>query len=271
MEALARAAMVLTGPVPVHLPNTKIPLVRGSPDAQIDIASIKRQAEEDCNANRAERVNQAMRASGLIKREGKFSFRTFEIPFSEVRDSEPLRMAGEEARKYLITPSDLEAAPAVVDAKVLNTHVIAMANLLPALAKLEGRRYTEQQKSDWRAIVGNLWTSLKSQHGQVYDASSMPSQVRQVLTYRMRDQGYDLDSMSIFAKNAYGGAANDLARDLNSLLDHVAAQCAREFAKREETKAVLRQRRLGFRTSTVLEIDGNLLADKSMLGGFTFW
>jgi len=244
MQALIRAAMVLTGPVQVRLPDTKNPFMQGSPDAQTELASIKQQAEEASNASRIMIVNRAVHVSGLVAKDGKFSFRTFGIPYSELMDSEPLRKAGEKARKYLITPTAPEEAPAAVDAKALKAHVMAMANLLPALASIEGRAYTEQQRSDWRATVGNLRTLLKSQHGEVYDASRMPVQVKQVLAHRIRSQGYEVDSISFFARNTDGSAANRLARDLNGLLDYIAVQCARQFAKREEAKAVLRQRRL---------------------------
>ncbi|KAK5124078.1 hypothetical protein LTR85_002275 [Meristemomyces frigidus] len=143
-------------------------------------------------------------------------------------------MAGD----YLSSPAAaIQEGAAVVVTRVLNTRVIAIANLIPALAFADGRPYTDKQQADWNAMVGTFWAILVSQRGQVHDASQMVGQLRQEVRDHL--QNSNIDAVSFDRYNA----DSSLAADLESMLSYVTSVCAQQHADREKVKATLRERR----------------------------
>ncbi|KAK4546116.1 hypothetical protein LTR36_002253 [Oleoguttula mirabilis] len=167
-------------------------------------------------ADRALLVYRAVREAGLaIDQPGDVDL--FFIP----QPSESMMArATPAAAQYLIYSSapaqTPEAGLAQVDAAVLAAHVIAMGNLLPALARLQGRPYERREAEDWQTLCDRLHVVLSSEkNGRKYHVVAMARQVRQAMNLRGLILHHDVDS-SGFVITDHG-----LSAELDTLLSYV--------------------------------------------------
>lgn len=247
MQARARAEM--SGLVPTTASRLRCqtsPMMHTGPRS-----SRKDQSEVGLSAREPSLVARAAESCGLLDNDSE-SFHTFGLPFAPLRETAYLQEATKTAQAYLLSPETPTAGAALIDRRVLNTHIMAMASLVPGLASEEGRPYCEERQTDWHAVVTNLCSVLSLQHGQVHDASSMIQQVRQVLSNHMQASHFEVERIAFFS-NADVGADSLATRDLEVMLSYITVVCMRQHAERAETKAVIRQKRQAAREATEAE------------------
>jgi len=99
-----------------------------------------------------------------------------------------------------------QVGPATVNAHILAAHVITMGNLIPALAALQNRSYSQRQQREWNVMTDRIYNLVLADFdGQNLDAMVMPAQ----LLMKMREYLQDV--------NQYGYGI-DLGRDTDTLL-----------------------------------------------------
>ncbi|KAK0258456.1 hypothetical protein B0A54_06009 [Friedmanniomyces endolithicus] len=78
------------------------------------------------------------------------------------------------AQQYLLSltdaPNEVPSGPALLRADYLAPRVVAMGNIIPALAAVNGRPYTAAQWATWRSMITQLPGVFARRNGQVMDA-----------------------------------------------------------------------------------------------------
>jgi len=96
------------------------------------------------------------------------------------------------ARAYLSFDQTLvPTGPVTLDLAFLQAYVVAMGNLLPALAAVQDRSYTRVQMTEWHQILGRLWTVLlEISPRRTFDAVGFPEIMTDRLRTHMDLRGY---------------------------------------------------------------------------------
>ncbi|KAK5134280.1 hypothetical protein LTR08_006709 [Meristemomyces frigidus] len=136
------------------------------------------------------------------------------------------------AAQYLIFSSapgqvQHEAGPAQIDAGVLSAHVVAMGNLLPALAAARGVPYDRREREDWQTLVDRLYVVLASKDGKKFDAMVMPQQLRQAMRLNALLLHHDVDPFGVLITD------NGLTGELDTLLSYLTHVSFQYFANKE--------------------------------------
>ena len=104
---------------------------------------------------RQARVTQAIRAAGLAFDEPA-SFDSFDFTLTPAG----MARAVPNAQQYLLGLADSDSGgpsgPALLSAEYLAPRIVAMGNIIPALAAVNGRPYTVQQWITWRSMISQL-------------------------------------------------------------------------------------------------------------------
>ncbi|TKA26343.1 hypothetical protein B0A50_05122 [Salinomyces thailandicus] len=187
-------------------------------------------------AARSQLIYRALREAGLaVDQPGELEF--FGVPAASPSS---MARASPSTAQYLIfcTAPDQaqQAGPATLKAEVLAARVISMGNLLPALAALQDRGYSQRQQDDWRATVSHLHTVLLRLDGQRYDAMTMPAELREALRLCLINRRIDTDRMDVF------NSASQLSADFNTLLSYL-TQVSFQYRVDEERKREQARRR----------------------------
>ncbi|KAK1074828.1 hypothetical protein LTR12_002461 [Friedmanniomyces endolithicus] len=114
-------------------------------------------------------VAQAIRAAGLA-----FDQPSTYDSFDFALTSAGMAHAVPSAQQYLLgladSDSHVPSGPALLSAEYLAPRVVAMANIIPALAAVNGRPYTVQQWLTWRSMISQLLGVFARRDKQVMDA-----------------------------------------------------------------------------------------------------
>ena len=124
---------------------------------------------------------------------------------------------------------------AVIRTDWLNAGFLAMGNLIPALARAEGRAYTQRQSIDWILVLTHLWCLLQSRNGDSCDALIMPAKLRQDLQAKMRTYYSDVEHIEFFFRHEDTRVAAPLSDDLDILLNYLIVCC---WTSRREEEAI---------------------------------
>ena len=166
-------------------------------------------------AERSQLIYRALRAAGLAI-DGRGQIDLFGV--SNLSPSNMAR-ASPAAAQYLIfstAPGQAQqAGPSTVRADVLGAHLVTMGNLIPSLAELQGRPYSQRHRDDWRAVLSRLCNVLADRDGAQYDALTMPHQLRRALVQSLQGSGVMADELDFF------DSENPLSTDLNTLLSYL--------------------------------------------------
>ena len=134
------------------------------------------------------------------------------------------------------------SGPGVIRNGWLNAGFLAMGNLIPGLARAQGRAYARRQSADWILVLTHLWCILQNQNGKRYDALILPTKLRGDVEAQMRRCYRDVDEIDCF----FG----PLVDDLDILLNYLTVCCWTSWreeeaiaAKKAETEAARRRAR----------------------------
>ena len=138
------------------------------------------------------------------------------------------------------------AGPCIIDSAFLAGAFVAMANMLPALADVQGHAFTAEEEVAWSAICETVWLQIERWSGRKSDAMILSASLRERAEEIMTKEKGSLSATE----------ASFLARDgrkvhiLMKLLDWVAVRAwihMRELedakAKRAETKRLRQEAR----------------------------
>ena len=114
---------------------------------------------------------------------------------------------------------------AVIRPQKIIASFLAMANLVPALARAQNRRYTDQQVSDWELAMTFLWHLLQTQDGKKEDVSALPVKLRLDLLDRLMSKYRDAGNIEFFFEYTDPSVENPFFDDLDLLLDYLAVCC----------------------------------------------
>lgn len=126
-----------------------------------------------------------------------------------------------------------EPGPAEIDVKVLAAHVIAMGNILPALAQ-QGGRYIPSEIQDWQTLIDRLYVVLKSKNGKRYDAFVMAQQLRRAMNLRGLTLHHDVDSSAV---SDFLITENGLDAELDKMLNYVTHVSFELLADQQRSRA----------------------------------
>lgn len=191
-------------------------------------------------ADRQQLVYRAVREAGLAVDQPR-NIQLFGIPRPSWSDESRATPA---AAQYLIfssAPHQQDVGPALINLRLLAAHVVAMGNLLPVLAALQGRPYDQRQRVEWAVIIYDLFLILVHRGGVSFDALVLPRLLRSALEASLqRVEGIDFF-------NADSPASADLDT-MMSYVTHVSFQHSvdRDRARQQAARAgTAAQRRRG--------------------------
>ncbi|KAK0352217.1 hypothetical protein LTR02_004421 [Friedmanniomyces endolithicus] len=114
-------------------------------------------------------VTRAIRAAGLA-----FDQPSHYDSFDFALTPAGMARAVPSAQQYLLgltdAPNEVPSGPALLSAEFLGPRVVAMGNIIPALAAVNGRPYTVAQWRTWRSMISRLPRALARRDKQVMDA-----------------------------------------------------------------------------------------------------
>lgn len=241
-------ALSAAGPVPQAMLDATPPQSPQTQSTSSSSTSLTTQVSSSASTRSHELVDQALATLGLLKGGDEKAIHTFGVPFVAWKEQRQLQQATGMMREYLTSPDAAsQEDAAVIIFRNLHAHIIAIANLIPALASAESRAYSEKQQHHWQTIVGTLLAVLRSQNDQVYVASQMASALYQILAKQLRALDNKTDGTGFFETvNAEGTAA----ADLNTMLGYIVAVCTLQHADREAIREQVRQQRQSRRRIT---------------------
>jgi hypothetical protein len=125
--------------------------------------------------------------------------------------------------------------------------LLAMGNLVPALASAAGRQYDEQRSMDWSLIMKCIWAVLRSNEGKKMDVAGMAGEIDRHAKKLLSKAISDVNAIEFFIEHEQTGRRNELREDLFLLLNYLAVQCWRiqwnETASTQQEEAELARRR----------------------------
>ncbi|KAK3677495.1 hypothetical protein LTR78_002345 [Recurvomyces mirabilis] len=144
------------------------------------------------NAGRQALVGQAVQRVFANVDQGSSMYRA--LGFDEPTESGLARGIAN-ARVYLVhtpDPANGQAiGPAIVRSDYLAPRIVAMANLIPALAALSGRGYSSMQLARWSSIIDILREDIDDREGDMLDAIFLPRQLRAAIRRELKEARLD--------------------------------------------------------------------------------
>jgi hypothetical protein len=110
-----------------------------------------------------------------------------------------------------------------------------MGNLIPALARAQGRAYTRQQSTDWTFSLRHLWYVLHQRNGKREDVVDLSYKIWIKIQEMMSKLYSDAGTIEFFFEYSVGGPRNLLREDMMLLLDYLTLVC---WTIRKEEDAV---------------------------------
>ena len=201
--------------------------------------------------DRRAQVAEALRASGLVAENGLAGFLIVRFGASSFSVSD-LRRATANATSFLasgdqdgrgLALSRGVTGPAVISLQHLAAPFVAMGNMIPALAAVQGRAYDGRHDSDWKLMLEQLWATLKAQQGEEYHARALPAELRRAVSRRLKKCSSDVENMAAFfrydntSRNGYHEDLDTMLRYLTMLCWHAAKEAqAQKTSHRGEKK-----------------------------------
>ncbi|RMY95879.1 hypothetical protein D0861_00423 [Hortaea werneckii] len=175
-------------------------------------------------------VDQALQLSGLLP---------FGIPLAQYE----LRSVERATRRFtecLLSNAELkEGRAATTKTKELKTYLIVAGNAIPALAKAEGRAYTQAQQKQWQAIVNGVWVAMNSFNGIPRPSYDLPDDLHKLAVKYLTEREGALTNVPFFSP-----ADNEYTLDLELLLNFVAYVSAALYAEHQEAKEKVRDEQI---------------------------
>ncbi|KAI7504580.1 hypothetical protein KC367_g1092 [Hortaea werneckii] len=112
-------------------------------------------------------------------------------------------------------------------------------NAIPALAKAEGRAYTQAQQKQWQAIVNGVWVAMNSFNGIPRPSYDLPDDLHKLAVKYLTEREGALTNVSFFSP-----ADNEYTLDLELLLNFVAYVSAALYAEHQEAKDKVRDEQI---------------------------
>ncbi|KAI6820619.1 hypothetical protein KC332_g10602 [Hortaea werneckii] len=112
-------------------------------------------------------------------------------------------------------------------------------NAIPALAKAEGRAYTQAQQKKWQAIVSSVWAALNSFNGTPRPSYDLPDDLHKLAVQYLTEREGELTNVPFFSP-----ADNEYTLDLELLLNFVAYVSAALYAEHQEVKEKVREEQI---------------------------
>ncbi|RMX91612.1 hypothetical protein D0867_14896 [Hortaea werneckii] len=171
-------------------------------------------------------AKQALQLSGLLPcdsyslPDSRF-FLKFGMPLAQYE----LRMVGRATRRFMeclmSNPELKEGKAALTKTKELKTYFIVAGNAIPALAKAEGRAYTQAQQKQWQAIVNSVWVAMNSFNGIPRPSYDLPDDLHKLAVQHLTER-----------------------EDLELFLNFVAYVSAALYAEHQEIKEKVREQQI---------------------------
>ncbi|KAI6870981.1 hypothetical protein KC343_g9090 [Hortaea werneckii] len=112
-------------------------------------------------------------------------------------------------------------------------------NAIPALAKAEGRAYTQAQQKQWQAIVSSVWAAMNSFNGIPRPSYDLPDDLHKLAVQYLTEREGELTNVPFFSP-----ADNEYTLDLEMLLNFVAYVSAALYAEHQEVKEKVRDEQI---------------------------
>lgn len=125
---------------------------------------------------------------------------------------------------------------ATVTLSYLAPRIVAMANLILAIARQHGRPYTTAESTRWSDLIGRLRVGLSSYQGDRSESSALLPMLQSVLAQSVMAEDECPDLMPFFGMDPSGSV--HLSEDLTSLLTYIAFCCVKDLEEQVD-----RQRR----------------------------
>ncbi|KAK1071211.1 hypothetical protein LTR74_003592 [Friedmanniomyces endolithicus] len=190
-------------------------------------------------------VTQAIRAAGLAFDQPS-AYDSFDFPLTPAG----MARAVPSAQQYLLglsdSPSDGPSGPALLSLEFLAPRIVAMGNIIPALAAVNGRPYTEREWRTWRAMISCLPLALARRDKQVMDVIVLLA----ILCGYLKPLGSSAEVEAFFCDEQ-----TPLTIDMNHLLLFIAwsgVGCWEERASRRRERRQAAARRLAGRGCDVM-------------------
>ena len=111
--------------------------------------------------------------------------------------------------------------PAVIRTEKIAASFLAMGNLIPALARAQGRAYTRQQSADWTLSLRHLWYVLRQRNGKRDDVVDLSYKIWIKVQEMLSNFYSDAGTKEFFFQYSVGGPRNLLREDMMLLLDYL--------------------------------------------------
>lgn len=209
--------------------------------------------DEDANAGQDRRalVAEAIRSSQVatpeaLERVQKFGVDTTTIPRSQWQRA-TAHAAHVLGQTYRVP---MPSSPAVIRTKVIAANFVAMANLIPAFARAQGRVYDLQEAVDWETVLMALWNILGHRNNKTVDAANLAAKLR-AETKDSLEHLFRKDDVHVLAPLfTYSDPSipNPHYDDLELMLSYLAQCCWRtrreedELAAKEKENAAVKRR-----------------------------
>lgn len=212
----------------------------------------QQQQQRSHRSARQQQISTALQTSNVLSREPPFAnFGSTEYNLSSLQRSVAQAsfalgrgrapVAGEwvqvEAPGVLVRV----VGPCVIDVQTLSPALIAMANLLPALAHAEGRGFDAATKSGWEVVCRALWLEITAMTGRKIDAMVLPSMLKMKTRDAVEKQQRGGAAMSFFEMTGSNGECFDT---LLNFLAFRAWETQQESEKREAAAREARRLRI---------------------------
>ncbi|KAI7542666.1 hypothetical protein KC331_g7838 [Hortaea werneckii] len=189
-------------------------------------------------------AKQALQLSGLLPCDSyslpdpRF-FLKFGIPLAQYE----LRVVGRATRRFMecmmSNPELKEGKAALTKTKELKAYFIVAGNAIPALAKAEGRAYTQAQQKQWQAIVNSVWVAMNSFNGMPRPSYDLPDDLHKLAVQHLTEREGELSHVPLFSS-----LDNNCTLDLELFLNFVAYVSAALYAEHQEIKEKVREEQI---------------------------
>ncbi|KAK5173468.1 uncharacterized protein LTR77_002149 [Saxophila tyrrhenica] len=205
-------------------------------------------ANEDLTFGRERRqqVSEALHNSGLSQRDvlstiDKFGCPPPSIPSPQRAVAAASNFLSGDTAEHGVPPSSL----GIVRAEVLLPRMMAVGNLIPALAAVQERQYDQQDTLDWGLVMVYLGKTLQSLDGKKVNASGFAAKLRKEVEKRLGGCYSDADCISFLFRSADPSVRNRCFEDLQSVLDWMAYHCYCKHLMEEQEAAARHAARPG--------------------------
>ncbi|RMY79109.1 hypothetical protein D0863_00256 [Hortaea werneckii] len=189
-------------------------------------------------------AKQALQLSGLLPCDSyslpdpRF-FLKFGMPLAQYE----LRVVGRATRRFMeclmSNPELKEGKAALTKTKELKAYLIVAGNAIPALAKAEGRVYTQAQQKQWQAIVNSVWVAMNTFNGIPRPSYDLPDDLHKLAVQHLTERKGELTNVPFFSP-----ADNNCTLDLELFLNFVAYVSAALYAEHQEIKEKVRDEQI---------------------------